>query len=247
MRRKHYLYEMLDQTDLIHNSEWATLVILDACRFDFFKKCNKFKGRLLRAESPAPHTWTWLQKTFPDKYPWLYFSAHMWIGDKIRYGKPWNGVNHFKKVLPIWEVAFNDKLGTVHPDAVGEYVKEYFAVNPPEKCIIHYVQPHGPWIGPPHKWVVPWTKELHARYDVMADYVADKEKPPEKFMRQIYKSNLRFVLKSIEKYREYFPGKIVITADHGEMLGEKGLYLHKHGFPEWADKLLREVPWFLMD
>lgn len=237
---------MLNQTELIHNTDFDTLIILDACRYDFFKKCNKFKGRLLKVKSPAAHTWTWLQKTFPDEYPWLYFSAHMWIGDKVRPGKPWSGVNHFKKVYPIWETDFNEALGTVHPDAVGKYVTRHFTDNPPEKCIIHYVQPHGPWIGT-HRWTVPWSAELHRRYGVMADYIAEVEKPPEMFMRKIYKSNLMLVLKSIEKYREHFPGKVVITADHGEMLGEKGLYLHKYDFPEWADAFIKTVPWLILD
>jgi len=242
----------MSQIDLIHNSEWDTMIVLDACRHDFFKKCNTFKGKLMNVQSIAPHTYSWATNTFTGKYPWLYFSAHMWIGDKIRPKKPWNAVQHFKKVLPIWETEWNDDLGTVHPNAVGKYVRKYFEENPEEKCIIHYVQPHGPWIGKPGM-KMHWTKELHDQYGVMADYMAQVKKPPHNFMKKIYKANLNLVLRSIKKYVKYFPGQVVITADHGEMLGEwdktyrMGLYLHKENFPKWADTLIKQVPWFIMD
>ena len=57
---------MLEQYDLIHESDFDTLIILDAQRFDFFKKYSKFKGKLIKAHSKAAHTYEWLEKTFPD-------------------------------------------------------------------------------------------------------------------------------------------------------------------------------------
>lgn len=237
---------MIEQHDLIHKANWDTLIILDAARYDIFKKCNTFKGKLIKVHSSASHTYSWLMRTFPGWYPWIYFSAHMWVGDKIRQHKPWNAVQHFEKVIPIWEDNFNEKLGTVHPNAVGNAVKEYFENNVMEKCIVHYIQPHGPWIGSPG-WHVPWTKALHEKFGVMADYIAQEKKPDTKFFKKIYKANLKLALKSIAKYSQYFPGKVVITSDHGEMLGEKGLYLHKENFPKWADDFLRVVPWFIVE
>jgi glucan phosphoethanolaminetransferase (alkaline phosphatase superfamily) len=63
------------------------------------------------------------------------------------------------------------------------------------------------------------------------------------------------VLKSVEKYLPYFKGKVVITADHGELLGEKGLYLHgarekkrvMPPYPKWAADFLKVVPWLVLD
>jgi len=237
---------MLEQYDLIHNTDWNTLIILDACRFDYFKKCVTLGGKLSRCWSRAPHTYRWLEETFPDYYGWTYFSAHPYVGAKVSRRRGFNAPEHFGKIVSIWALAWDDRLGTVHPDSVGEVVKimcerEEYGVG--DKMIVHYIQPHGPWIGKT-KWVVPWTLEQHEKYGVMADYVAQKVKPDPKFFRRAYRDNLKLVLGSIKKYLPYFKGKVVITADHGEMLGEKGLYLHKENYPAWTDSILRVVPWF---
>lgn len=238
---------MLEQYELIHNTDWDTLIILDAQRHDYFKKYNRFKGRLLKARSRGPHTYPWLEKTFPDRYPWLYFSAHLWVTDKVRPKKPWNAVQHFDKIIPIWEKGWNDALGTVHPDTVGKAVRDYFKENPQRKCIIHYVQPHGPWIGNPQYKYPVFTRAHHARYGVMADYIAQETRPDPAFFRKAYRGNVKLVLNSIRKYLKYFPGQVVISADHGELLGEGGLYLHKVNFPPWAHDLVTTVPWFILE
>jgi len=194
------------------------------------------------------HTYPWLEKTFPDYYPWTYFSAHPYIGDKIRRGQPFQAIHHFERVIPVWATAWDDKLGTVHPDSVGEAVKN----TSYEKAIIHYLQPHGPWIGSPNRWVIPWTLLQHDQRQLMADWKAIVIKPNPKFFRKCYRDNLRLVLGSVEKYLPYFRKPVVISADHGEMLGEKGLYLHgavlkskEHlGYPRWAIDFLRQIPWF---
>jgi len=242
---------MVEQYNLIHDTNWNTLIILDACRYDYFKKVNRIPGKLRKARSKAHHTWNWLQDTFPDKYPWTYFSAHPYIGNKVRVKQKWNGPNHFEKIVPIWEFGWNNKLGTVHPNSVGETVKNI----PYEKAIVHYVQPHGPWIGKP-QWLNPWTLVDYFRRDkMMADWVAVATKPDVKFFRKCYTGNLKLVLKSVEKYMPFFRPPVVITADHGEMLGEKGLYLHgavekskEHlPYPAWAVDFLKNVPWFTVD
>jgi arylsulfatase A-like enzyme len=63
-------------------------------------------------------------------------------------------------------------------------------------------------------------------------------------IKQVYNANLRRALESVEELIESLDGKVVITADHGEMLGEKGLYSHPHGV---YFKELVEVPWFVVD
>lgn len=238
---------MLDQFDLIHNTEWNTLCILDACRYDYFKKYNKLRGRLRECRSRGHHTWVWTQENFPDWYDWTYFSAHPYIGDKVR-AQSWNAPQHFSKIVPIWRFGWDERLGTVKPDVVGETVKN----TPYKKAVVHYVQPHGPWIGYPNRWLNPWTLMDVQKHQVMGDWVAVAKKPDPKFFRKCYRDNLKLVLKSVEKYLPYFKPPVVITADHGELLGEKGLYLHgaveksrAHlPYPKWGLEFLKHVPWF---
>ena len=37
---------MEQQKELIHNTKWNLLIILDACRYDYFKEECKIKGKL---------------------------------------------------------------------------------------------------------------------------------------------------------------------------------------------------------
>jgi len=243
---------MLKQYDLIHKWDFDSLVILDACRFDMFKRVNKFKGELIKCESPAPHTWFWMMAMFPGYYDLTYFSAHPFIGPKRYERYPYQACEHFREIVPIFQFGWNERLGTVHPGTVGEVLKHRAETSPYDKGIVHYMQPHGPWIGK-YKFGEPWSLADHVKYEKLGDCIARVIRPPPTFMKRVYKSNLQLVLKSLKKYKDYFVGKTVITADHGEMLGEyskewkRRLYLHKIDYPPFADKLLKTVPWFVWD
>ena len=58
---------------------------------------------------------------------------------------------------------------------------------------------------------------------------------------ELYLDNIRVVLDEIELLRENldYPS-MVITADHGEYMGELGMYGHVEGHPHPA---VRKVPW----
>lgn len=56
-----------------------------------------------------------------------------------------------------------------------------------------------------------------------------------------YESNLKEVLKCVARLVKHLPGKTVITADHGELLGEKNEWGHR---PYYHVPQLVEVPYF---
>lgn len=60
-------------------------------------------------------------------------------------------------------------------------------------------------------------------------------------VRQAYERNLRIALKYVKQLVNRLPGKIIITADHGELLGEMHDYGHRAERYVWP---LLEVPWF---
>ncbi|MGM0510466.1 MAG: hypothetical protein ACQESD_04995 [Thermoplasmatota archaeon] len=59
-----------------------------------------------------------------------------------------------------------------------------------------------------------------------------------------YKDNLDIVLESIGKLTSALEGEVVISADHGEYLGEDGFYGHSY-LPEHP--VLNDVPWFVVE
>lgn len=64
---------------------------------------------------------------------------------------------------------------------------------------------------------------------------------------EAYCETLDIVLEHCERLTDYLSGKTVISADHGELIGEKPLLFkdESYGHPSgvWA-KELRQVPWF---
>ena len=57
---------------------------------------------------------------------------------------------------------------------------------------------------------------------------------------EAYRDNLRVALGEVAKLTERLPGKMVVTSDHGELLGEGGKYEHASLS---NDPILLEVPW----
>lgn len=103
-----------------------------------------------------------------------------------------------------------------------------------DRMMVHYMQPHAPYI--------------HAAVD--RGHFLEHEQFPFSYLKdggdqskvwESYLDNLRFVLDSVKRLlNNYREGTAVITADHGELFGELGLYSHKYGIPH---PKLRRVPW----
>jgi len=63
-------------------------------------------------------------------------------------------------------------------------------------------------------------------------------------LQYYYEDNLRKVMESASRLMNELEGKTVITADHGEALGEAGIIGHR---PEQYIPLLFEVPWLVIE
>ena len=63
-------------------------------------------------------------------------------------------------------------------------------------------------------------------------------------LQQAYIQNLRVVLRYVANLVQNLSGIIIITADHGERLGEWGRYSHWDGI---SDPFLLEIPWFRVE
>lgn len=244
----------------LFSEDWDICIILDACRFDSFEQENTIKGELEPRISPNSCTKEWIQDAFPSEaqHDLIYLSANPYISNTmlIKFGKE---VPYFHMLYPIWSYGWSDTLLTVHPEEVNNEVFKHIGRYKNKKYIIHYMQPHYPFIGSKHHDGVGFgadtdeflnfigARNLNAKADSEFETIWSKlengEVEPE-VVKGYYTDNLRFVLqyvkKVVKKYRKKY--KIVITADHGNCFGEHGLYDHpcnKH-VPE-----LVTVPWFV--
>jgi len=65
-----------------------------------------------------------------------------------------------------------------------------------------------------------------------------------KMLPKAYKANLECVLEQVAVLLKHLTGKIIITSDHGEFLGEGGRYAHPYGS---VHPTLVEVPWLAIE
>lgn len=256
---------------------WDNLIILDACRFDFFNKVYKdyLDGKLEKRISEGSSTPEWLAKTFTKKYDYTYISANPFINsqglplNKCRIecrNYSWNAINHFSKIIDVWEFGWNNESNTVHPREVNI---AYLSNKDNNKTIIHYDQPHTPYLSydeiyHPGRII---NKIKDAYYKFYLDTIFDLRRHP--FIREMilklfkspdqysplkkicielgmerllyyYEDNLRIVLSYVSQLMEELNGKTIITADHGEAFGENGIWGHQL---ETHIPVLIEVPW----
>ena len=128
------------------------------------------------------------------------------------------------------------------------------------KTVIHYMQPHTPYLKDTagkdadnklRKIIrnnIFWRKlPLSVKTKIketlgLRIWPSQKaELGKEEKIRELYEENLEIVLNYVNELINYLEGKIVITSDHGERLGENGEFFHEA--IETDNPVLREVPW----
>jgi len=210
------------QRELIEKDNFDSLIILDALRFDIFQQLyQKYlpSGRLLKVKAGI----SWVN-VFPIRFRnSVLFTAN-----------PHASLNRFDKKFDLWRTNWNTSLGTVPPWEVNREVLNY---EGKERKFIVYLQPHGPWIG--RVKLFRSSSENRGLGQDVSLREEFKKNPVE-----LYTSNLRLVLKYLAALLESLEGRIVVTTDHGECLGEEGKYLHT---PMWDHPIIKNVPWLEVD
>ncbi|MFO7793437.1 MAG: hypothetical protein R6V35_00480 [Candidatus Nanohaloarchaea archaeon] len=148
---------MKDQNVL--EEDWDYLIVLDACRYDIFEEVYEdyFKGNLEKRKSVASSTPEWASKVFTGEHDITYFSSNPFINDvglplnEIEWGSScgyeWNATEHISNIIDVWHEGWDDELGTVTPEKMNEVVRDHMdEVEESDRTIIHYMQPHAPYI-----------------------------------------------------------------------------------------------------
>jgi len=224
------------QEYLIWNTNWKYLFVLDACRYDYFKELyiNYFKGKLLKVYSPACRTVEWLDTIFKRPLNCYYFSCCPWIHSHSR----WSLYN--RKIIDLWDGIWESKLKTVPAKEANKAILIKYLEYIKRKSIIHYVQPHYPYIGK-YKFPIPPSGKIDNMNQIIMMLQGREEE-----LKKAYISNLEYVLEATKELIDYLDGdNIIITSDHGELLGEHNYYFHDYS-PVVIWKELREIPWLIL-
>jgi hypothetical protein len=142
---------------------------------------------------------------------------------------------------PLWGSTGEDAPfeESQHPKVITNYTIEASRDNEHSRVISHYMQPHSPYFS------------SSTNYNELNEY----EKHPFKALKQggdrmqkkvwsAYLDNLRYALDHIEILLENVDGTVVLSADHGELLGDHHMYYH---MPGNIHPKLKKVPWVKID
>jgi len=229
----------LDYGENVFDREWDVLVVLDACRADLLAAVAPdvaFLGEVGTVRSVGSSSSEWLENTFPDRPEsarTAMVTGNTWTD---RYLDP----GDFAALDEVWKYAWDDELGTVPAAAVTDRAVALARERDPEYLVVHYMQPHHPFVPAPidgDDGMVrsgeesspsnPWVSLRQGTVD-------------EARVRAAYEANLRHVLGAVETLVANVSGRVAVTADHGNLFGEWGLYGHPMHTPVSA---LVEVPW----
>jgi hypothetical protein len=270
---------------------WDYLVVLDACRYDFMAAAAEryFSQPPGKRLSAGTSTLEWRDANFPERYTGvIYVSSNPYI-NSLRPVRGFLGSDHFDRVYDVWRTGWDPVKGTVRPKAVSDAAVAAMRDNPDARVIVHYLQPHAPYLGleegsvgfpvpdleggdvlrgasvrpePAFKvhllrvlrWMCYKTRLMGVNPEWrLRQLLAMAPASPmdavrrgvgDSGLRDAYRANLEIVLSAVADLVKYMAGRIVITSDHGELLGERGCYSHFSGshLPE-----LLEIPWLVVE
>lgn len=256
LMHKYFSYFPRNRTD-VHQEEWDTLLILDACRFDLFEEVNVLAGNLDYRLSGGSYTGEFFEENFGGSrcHDTVYVT-----GNPVPRVEKWCSVDLdavFHAVVDVWEDHWDEGVNTVRPGPVAEAIEEAHARYPNKRIIGHFIQPHQPFIGETgleiEEYGMTAFDELAGNESPAGSQVWERlergELSPDRVWTA-YAENLELALPYVQDLCSEVTGKTVVTSDHGNLFGEFAwpFPVRKYGHPPGIHtKKLIKVPWLELD
>lgn len=225
----------------VYERDWDTLVILDACRVDLLREVANeypFVGPVESFESVGSMSEEWMRKTFTDEYAdetrqTAYVTSNVFSGRVL-------DADQFLELDEVWRYAWDEDLGIVPPRPVTDRAIAVARDRQPDRLIVHYMQPHHPFVAgnaPDGFDADPFGQGTGT---TVVDALRKGRISRDAFWNA-YRENLHLVLEDVAVLlANHDADTVVLTADHGDALGEWGIYDHPAGCLHPA---VKNVPW----
>lgn len=234
----------------VFEEDWDTLIVLDACRYDVFSETVDIEGRLEHRISRGSTSSEWVAGNFRDRilHDTVYVSANLWYARLEDYlnASVYDFIDPEPNEIPknLNDAEQHVMNRGMHPKTVTQRAIEAAESYPDKRLIVHYMQPHQPYIGP--------TGDRHFTPEgsTIKRLASGEISISNKIVRTAYRENLEAALKYVKHLLKSINGRTVITADHGEMLGDRYSpipfrdYGHHHGI--YCEQLVK-VPWHIVE
>lgn len=225
--------------------DWDNLIILDACRPELFRQVAPYPADDIRTKtSPGSASPGFMEATYHGRqlHDTIYVTANPYaarIPDRT-----------FHVVENLLDSEWDAEAGTVYPEAVVRRALEAAEKYPNKRLIIHFMQPHFPFLGETGTDIPGGfgrnmddidPERSHPWFDKLWGGGVNRE-----LLLKAYYENHKYVVPYVEELLDGLNGKSIITADHANLVGERGfpipirLYGHPGGLyhPD-----LTTVPW----
>lgn len=228
----------------IFAQDWDNLLLLDACRHDLFAEVADLPGETDSVESRGSATREFLQGNFHGRelLDTVYVTASPMLSrhrDEIDV--------QFHDIVNVWQdPGWDEQFRTVLPETVRNATLDAAERYPDKRLLVHFMQPHFPFVGPTGREQFDldsgnfqWEDTATGRLDI-----------PIETIEQAYRENLAEVLPVVEELLLGLGGRSVVTADHGQILGERlfPIPIREYGHPPglYPPELV-QVPWHVFD
>lgn len=241
--------------EAVIDRDWDNLLILDACRYDSFADASNLSGETTRRTGVAATT---------DEFVRLNFDQETHHDTVYVTGNPRVNLNtepdRFHDVINVWEDGWDESAQTVLPETMTEAALTAAEMYSDKRLVVHYVQPHAPFVGPTAAEIPSHSTQSDHRklargksadddtenvWDLLQRGVVSRD-----IVIRAYEENISLVLDEVSKLTRQLQGKTAVTADHGTLLGERvpPLFSRMYGHPVGVYPTpLVELPWHVVE
>ncbi len=255
--------EVVDQRSFITGARWDCLIVLDSCRFDVFRGVWECFSRsvdgcwhLYRGVSPSSWTLEWLVKVFGGwrRRGTVFVSSTPYVGRGVvveMYGLRWVPERHFEVIVDLWRRFWDEESMTVKPSIVYRVARLVSRLYPPggRRLIVWFMQPHYPYLPLVEEFggmlsrlsrragrrlVLEFFDQVMRRLLLCSREVVGE-------LGRYYAGGLEAVMEYVVRLINELPCRtVVVTSDHGELLGESLVRLVLSSLRNLAASLARE-------
>lgn len=252
-------------TPVWDRGDWEVLVILDACRVDQLQALAPEYNRL---PDDVPAVWSnasasidWIDRNFNQCPGDAKNAGYITANPFARHSDPdVRSADLCEQTVGHLELLYNEHwqdigngIETVPPEPVTDHAINAWRNRDElgiDRLVVHYMQPHEPFRSRPewgngnHKLLKNLVSDGATAGSSVYPRLQDGDIDLRKFW-EAYQDNLEWVLDDVtDRLLENCEANIVVSADHGNGLGEWGSWHHP---PGTVMPHVRRVPWLEVD
>ncbi len=236
-----------DRAVRVMEEDWDYLILLDACRLDLFREVvDPGTPHVVSGGSSTSEWMVWNFDRDCSDTVYVAGNPHFATANLVKT----LGRSPFADVVEVWDHGWDEVLKTVPPHQVTNGAMKALAMHPEKRVIVHYNQPHHPFIADPELLSMDdgTFRKFEGRSSRPTDHriiwdAARTGKVSRKRVWTGYRKNLELVMTEVAKVVDVVHGRVVVTADHGNAMGESFIWGHPNGMRLPA---LVNVPWYVI-